>query len=285
MCKSSLVGTVFDIKQLSVFDGPGIRTTVFLKGCPLRCDWCHNPEGLSPFPELMVGGNCGGCGNCQKVCPSPESCRGCGKCAQICPLGIRRICGTRYTAEALADLLLRDAGYLKENDGGYTLSGGEPLYQPAFTLELLERLEGNHRAIETSGFCSGEVFSAAMERVELLIMDLKLIDSALHHQHTGVDNHTILSNLKRLKQGVTPFLIRIPLIPGVNDGDENLSATAALLKNAPRLLGVELLPYHKTAGAKYAMVGKQYLPRFDCEQTPKAIPGIFLHEGIPCRIL
>lgn len=282
----NICGVVFDIKQFAIFDGPGIRTTVFFKGCPLRCQWCHNPEGLSATVELMVSKNsCTRCGNCEKACPSPGKCATCGKCVLACTLGLRRLCGTAYTAEALAALLLRDAAYLAANGGGYTVSGGEPTFQPEFLLALLKLLQGNHRAVETSGYCQGSVFESMLQQVELVMMDVKLIDPARHKLYTGRDNAMILENLERLKKGNTPFLIRIPLIPGVNDGDENLQKTALLLQNNKQLLGVELLPYHKTAGAKYSMVGRTYAPEFDTARPPNANTEIFEKYNIPCTVL
>lgn len=282
----SASGTIFDIKELAVFDGPGLRVTVFFKGCPLRCRWCHNPEGLSFEPQLMASGNgCTHCGACRGVCPTPGACTGCGACVTQCPRGLRRIAGTRFTAKGLAATLLKDAGYLAATGGGYTLSGGEPTAQPAFLLELLQRLSGSHRAIETSGFCPGQVFEAVMASTELIMMDLKLIDPALHKQYTGVDNAPILANLQRLRAGQTPFIIRIPLIPGVNDTPENLCATAALLENSPALQRVELLPYHQTAGAKYPMLGMEYAPGFNTAAAPNQSLSPFAGRGIPARVL
>ncbi|GHV73134.1 glycyl-radical enzyme activating protein [Spirochaetia bacterium] len=284
-------GVVFDIKEFSVFDGPGIRTTVFFKGCPLRCRWCHNPEGLKFTPELMVShGSCTHCGRCVDVCPgtvpgSAEACTHCGRCVGVCPLGLRRICGIEYGAGELAEKLLKDAGYLRSVGGGYTISGGEPTGQPEFLVELLGRLRGNHRVVETGGFCSEEIFRTMLEEVELVMMDLKLINAHLHRRYTGQDNGMILENLNRLKRNAKPFVIRIPLIPGVNDTEENLRAAADMLTDAQALIKVELLPYHKTAGAKYTMVGMEYNPGFDIEKIPNPDTHIFLERGIPCVVL
>lgn len=281
----SATGTVFDIKQLAVFDGPGIRTTVFFKGCPLRCQWCHNPEGLSREPQLMVGSGCIHCGKCQNVCPTPDHCTACGVCTSVCPLGLRRICGARYTARSLADLLLKDADYLRANGGGYTISGGEPTFQPEFLLELLRLLQGSHRAVETCGCCPSDTFARMLMQTELVLMDVKLAAPALHKHYTGRDNGLILENLRLLQAERKPHIIRIPVIPGVNDSEENFRATAHLLENDPALLGVELLPYHKTAGAKYAMVGAAYRPDFDPSQPPNLSTRPFSDAGIPCKIL
>lgn len=279
-------GIVFDIAQMTVNDGPGVRTTVFLKGCPLRCQWCHNPEGLSFAPQLMFSpGNCIHCGACRKVCPHPEGCTGCGACTQVCPTGARRLSGRVYEAEELAALLKRDQELLSALGGGVTFSGGEPTAQSGFLIEVLDRLEGMHRAIETSGCCPTDAFAALLKRLDYIIMDIKLADSEQHRHYTGVDNHLILQNLEQVKESGKPFCIRIPLIPGVNDSTENLERTAALLEGSRHLERVELLPYHKTAGAKYPMVGKEYAPGFDPERIPNADREPFLRRGIPCSVL
>ena len=251
---ASAVGTVFDIKQLAVYDGPGIRTTVFLKGCPLRCMWCHNPEGLSYQPQLMVSSNnCLHCGACVEACPNGgKSCTVCGQCIRACPQGLRKLCGKRYTAQELAWKLLRDKDYLAAMSGGVTFSGGEPTGQPEFLLETLDRVAGMHRAIETSGYCSGSVFEAVLARVEYVMMDLKLMDPEQHRHYTGVSNEPILENLERLKKSGRPFRIRIPVIPGVNDSEENFGAAARRLLDADDLEQVELLPYHVTAACATA---------------------------------
>lgn len=283
----SAVGTVFDIKQLAIYDGPGIRTTVFFKGCPLRCMWCHNPEGLSYQPQLMVStGNCLHCGSCLAACPSGgATCTACGRCIRACPNGLRKLCGTRYTAQELANKLLRDAAYLDSVGGGITLSGGEPTGQPEFLLELLDRTAAMHRAIETSGYCGEAVFSSMLARIDYVMLDLKLIDEERHRHYTGVSNAPILENLERLKKSDKTFRIRIPVIPGVNDSDENFEQTAQLLTDAKGLELIELLPYHVTAGAKYEMVGRRYQPEFDTTAAPRLNTEPFRKYGLPCTHL
>ncbi len=279
-------GLVFDIKELSVFDGPGIRITVFLKGCPLRCQWCHNPEGISFLPELMASPNgCLHCGKCDEVCESPDHCTVCGKCVKVCPRGLRRIAGTSYEAKELADKLLRNADYLHSTGGGYTFSGGEPTAQPRFLLAVLKHLQGNHRTIETSGYCAPDVFGQILENVELVFLDLKVIDPVLHRHFTGVDNDLILQNLELLKSSQVPFTVRIPVIPGVNDTASNMRQTAELLTGCENLQAVELLPYHVTAGAKYNLMGLTYAPDFDISQTPNLDLLEFEALGIPCKII
>jgi len=279
-------GIVFDIKQMAVFDGPGIRTTVFLKGCPLRCQWCHNPEGLSVKKELMVSPNgCLKCGKCKEACSHPEDCIVCGDCIRACPLHLRKVCGVEYEAAALAKKLLRDKAFLEANGGGITISGGEPTAQPEFLLELLEEINGMHRAIETCGYCDEAVFREVLKHLEYVMMDIKHTDPEVHRHYTGKSNDKILCNLEILKESGKPFVIRVPLIPGVNDSHENMEATAQLLKGTQNLERVELLPYHQTAGAKYGMVGRRYRPEFDPERNVQSFPEVFEDYGIKCKVM
>ena len=216
-------GVVFDVKEFAVFDGPGIRTTVFMKGCPLRCAWCHNPEGLAPAPQLMVSrAACTHCGACRRICPHPDACTACGECVAVCPGGYRRIAGQTYSADDLAARLQKDADVYRLSGGGVTFSGGEPLMQWAFVREVISRLSGVHTAIETSGFCADEVFAQAIETVSLIMMDWKVSDPALHKRWTGVSQDPILRHLNMLCAGDTPFILRMPIIPGVNDNPEHL---------------------------------------------------------------
>jgi pyruvate formate lyase activating enzyme len=288
------MGIIFDIKEFAVFDGPGIRTTVFFKGCPMRCRWCHNPEGFSFEPQLMVSPiGCTHCGKCGAVCPwlekpaplPPRGCTLCGHCITVCPMGLRRVSGVEYTAEELSKNLLKDAAYLKSNGGGYTVSGGEPTGQGEFLLELLRKLRGSHRAMETSGCCPQDLFSDVLEELELVLMDLKIIDSKKHWHFTGADNAIILNNLELLKRSLKPHIIRVPIIPSVNDDEKNLLAIADLLQDDKGLIRFELLPYHKTAGAKYTMLNMEYKPEFDIEQTPNYNTSIFLLKDIPCQVI
>lgn len=276
-------GVVFDIKQFAVFDGPGIRTTVFLKGCPLRCMWCHNPEGLSFSPQLMVSQNgCTRCGICRKACVFPEKCTLCGACVAVCPNRLRKICGEWITASALSDKLLRDLEYLKTQGGGVTFSGGEPTGQTKFLLECLRRLRPMHRAIETCGYCRSDIFKQILGELDYVIFDLKVINEEKHKYYTGVSNRLILENLEELKRSGISFRVRIPVIPGVNDTEDNYRETAQLLKGAEHLEMVELLPYHETAGAKYEMVALKYMPDFDINHQPKLETTAFKDAGIRC---
>ena len=249
-------GTVFSIEEFAIHDGPGIRTTVFLKGCPLRCTWCHNPEGQNPRIEEMV------------------------------KKGERSTCGERYSPRELAEKLLRNEEIFKMNGGGVTFTGGEPLAQAQFLLEVLEELGGRiHTSIETSGYAPMEVFREVTGKMDLVMMDIKLVNSKRHRKWTGKGNALILGNLETLIASGQPFIARIPLIPGVNDDEENLEATAALLEGTTGLQRVELLPYHKTAGAKYPMVGREYIPGFNTEIPPRLDTGPFEKRNIKTMIL
>ncbi|MBR1707595.1 MAG: glycyl-radical enzyme activating protein [Clostridia bacterium] len=279
-------GVVFDIKEFAVYDGPGIRNTVFLKGCPLSCQWCHNPEGLSPEPQLMVSvAACTHCGRCQAVCPSPAHCILCGRCIPVCRAGLRRIVGQRYTPEALAARLLRDRDVYDMSGGGVTFSGGEPLLQWPFVSETIRLLEGVHTAIETSGCVGDAVFRDALASVDLVMMDWKVSDSEALRHFTGADPEVVLRHLRMLTAGEVPFILRMPTIPGVNDNREHFMRVAELLEDASALVRIEVLPYQRAAGAKYGMVGKQYHPEFDETKDPAVFAGIFDEAHLPYRVM
>ena len=253
-------GIIFDIKEFALNDGPGIRTTVFFKGCPLRCIWCHNPEGLSPKRELYVKKK--GCLDC-KLCAVPcdhEECREFGRCLHICPKNLVSVAGVEWEAEKLAERLLKDEQFFISSGGGVTLSGGEPLLQADFAIELLSLLEGRvHRAIETSGYADRDRFCKVVDKCDLVIMDLKLFDSEEHKKYTGVDNLKILDNAEWLRSSGKPHMFRIPLIPGITDTEKNLSAFAEFVGEDR----VELMSYNKLAPAKYESVGRKYTDAID----------------------
>ncbi len=248
-----MTGTVFSINEFTVHDGPGCRVTVFLKGCPLRCRWCHNPEGLDPNPQLMwKKSRCTGCGRCLQGCNHSE-CRPFGRCLHACPLGLLSVSGTEWTAEDLANRLNGYAEFL--DDGGVTFSGGEPLMQIDFIEDVCRRLK-IHKAVQTSGYATGEVFRRMLGCTDYVLMDMKLADSARHKQYTGRDNAPILHNYKLLLESGIPHVIRVPLIPGITDTPENMADIAALTRDSD----VEFVRYNPAAGAKYEMVGMEFNP-------------------------
>ena len=249
-----MMGRIFDVKEMSLHDGPGLRTTVFFKGCPLRCRWCHNPEGLSGDAELLFNKvRCRACGLCRGGCSHSE-CAPFGRCLRVCPENCLQTVGREIDARDLARELLSGAEILGDTFGGFTFSGGEPLFQTDFLLALAKELRGQHLCLETSGFAAREDFWAAIEIVDLVLLDIKLFDPALHKKYTGKDNARILENYAALKESGTPYVIRTPLIPDVTDTKENLAAIRSLIGEDPW----EQLPYNELAGAKYPMLGKKY---------------------------
>ena len=272
-------GTIFDIKGFALNDGPGIRTTVFMKGCPLRCLWCHNPEGLSPEPELYVKqGKCAHCGKCTAGC-GHEDCRPYGRCLHVCPNGCVSVCGNRMTSAELAERLLRDRDVYEMSGGGVTFSGGEPLMQHGFAAEVLGILagEGISCAMETSSFANHDVYRKTLENVDLVMADMKLFDRDAHIRYTGVPNDVIRQNLRWLMdESGKKYVIRVPLIPGITDTDENLAAIGEFIGDSP----AELLPYNALAGAKYSSVGKTYTLSADEYRADERILKFFSHAVI-----
>ena len=255
------VGTIFNTQHFCIHDGPGIRTTVFFKGCPLRCLWCHNPEGLARARQPSFAENqCVGCGACAQILPDASM----DALAAVCPTGARSVVGTTVATGDLLALLLRDRRYYGE-DGGVTFSGGEPTMQPVF-LEAMLRLSveaGLHTALETSGFCEYAILERIAPDVGLFLFDYKESDPARHRELTGVDSGRILDNLRRLHDAGAKVLLRCPIIPGLNDRDEHFAAIARMTCQLPGLLGAELLPYHRLAASKAQRVG--LLPQTDYE--------------------
>ncbi|MCE5344813.1 MAG: glycyl-radical enzyme activating protein [Bacteroidales bacterium] len=278
-------GIIFNIEEFAVHDGPGIRKLVFFKGCPLHCTWCHNPEGISFRKELMVSNaSCIKCGKCKEICIHKE-CTVCGNCVDVCPLRLRKISGMEMEATELAKKLLKGEEVLINSGGGITISGGEPLAQPAFFFDLVQHLKPLNIAVETSGYARNEIFRKMVSEVDLILMDIKHTDSEIHKNYTGVDNSLILENLEYLCRSATDFFIRIPLIPGVNDSVLNMERTAALIKDARHLRRVELLPYHQTAPAKYSMVNKVFKPEFDTNKKVNIWLDIFEKHNINAIVL
>lgn len=256
-------GIIFDIKEFSLNDGAGIRTTVFMKGCPLSCIWCHNPEGLSANRELYVKrGNCQNCGLCQKPC-GHEDCKPFGRCLHICPRDLVSIAGVEWESHKLTEKLLSQADFLKSVGGGVSFSGGEPLLQHKFVGEVLNGLDGKiHRAIETSGYADSEIFEKIISKCDFVYMDLKLFDNQEHKKYCGVGNEKILKNAEILKKSGVEYIFRIPLVPCITDTEENLRSLAEFVDESP----VELLPYNRLAPAKYKNAGREFTKLVDSEK-------------------
>ena len=264
---------IIDVKRHAIHDGPGIRTTVFFKGCPLNCLWCHNPEAISPDPEIgFYPDDCIGCGKCAEVCPndaiqmdSPGRidrmlCQRCGKCADVCPgTGLRKV-GTYYELDQLVELLLRDRTYYEVSGGGVTLSGGEPTFYMDYAGQLLRRLkeQGIHTAIQTAGCFDYTAFQTnILPFISLILYDIKLIDPEKHRFYTGSGNRVILENFRRLiKDSPAPMIPRIPLIPGITATPENLQAISDFLQECG-LTRCWLLPYNPLGFSKRENIGKE----------------------------
>ena len=265
-------GLIFDVKEFALHDGGGIRDTVFFKGCPLRCVWCHNPEGLEPKKELYIRkARCVSCGLCQRSCDHAD-CAPFGRCLHVCPQNLVSVAGEEWESEELAGRLLRHQAIFESTGGGVTVSGGEPLLQAEFCNELLSHLRGKiHIAMETSGYASQEVFERVTALCDLVMMDLKIADPAEHKRFTGVDNAPILANAKRLQESGRKHLFRVPLIPSITDTEENLRAIAEIAGESP----VELLPYNTMAAAKYQNVGRAFTDRIGDARLPKDPTAFF----------
>ncbi len=264
-------GTIFDISRYAIHDGPGIRTTVFFKGCPLSCWWCHNPEGIAPGPHVALRpGRCVRCGECIAICPNhaiafsdqaartdPSLCRLCLECAQVCCADAREVVGRSVALEDVMAEIRQDVAFYDESGGGVTFSGGEPLMQPDFLLELLEacgRLD-IHRAVETSGYARREVLLKVAAQADLFLYDLKHMDPEIHRKYTGVRNEVILENLTQLGRRGAHICIRLPLIPGVNDDRRNVEETGAFVATLDHVDHIDILPYHDVMRSKYKRFG------------------------------
>lgn len=280
-------GNVFSIEEFSTFDGPGIRTTVFLKGCPLRCQWCHNPEGQSFVNVVLRSPNgCQHCGNCIRAAQAVN-----GKTVltedsiRACPNHLLRWCAIEYTPEELTDVLLKNVPILNGTGGGITFSGGEPLAQSDFLIACLRLLAGKtDRAIQTSGYGSRTVFDNVLSNSDRFLYDIKIIDEADHRRYTGVSNTVILENFHTLVHSGVPFIVRTPLIPGVTDTEKNLAAIRDLLLREG-VDYIELLPYNPMAGSKYTLAGMTYRPEFDESVEVNKNLDIFYNAGITAQLV
>ncbi|MGC8746792.1 MAG: glycyl-radical enzyme activating protein [Candidatus Saccharicenans sp.] len=301
---NKMKGMIFDLKHYAVHDGPGIRVTVFFKGCPLHCLWCHNPESISPSKELMLLPNrCARCGDCVKACQygalsqktdgevvaERSKCTLCGDCVQACPREAIQIVGWESEVDEIIKEIEKDIVFFDQSGGGVTLTGGEPLFQPQFAEALIDRLHarGIHVALDTSGYAKEDTFLKIASKSDLVLFDIKIMDEAKHRKFTGVSNSLILKNLKAInRNGETPIWIRFPLIPGVNDDPENLAQMANFLLELSQVKMINVLPYHKGGVEKFHRLGKD--SEFSVYEPPSqekidSVIGFFREKGFKVK--
>jgi len=268
-------GKVFDVQRYAVHDGPGIRTLIFLMGCPLRCLWCQNPEGWTMQPVLLhYSSRCTGCGECAPACPNGavdvgetgdvrtdhSRCTGCGQCVSACPEGARAVAGKEITVAMTMHEIRKDMPFYTRSGGGVTLSGGEPCMQPDFAADVLSSCKGEfiHTAVETSGYADTQSLLKVLQHADRVLYDIKHMDTREHERLTGVGNETILKNARYISNTDVEIVIRIPLIPGYNDSPSNMEATARFVKSLDSVIRVDVLPYHSMARSKYDALGIEY---------------------------
>lgn len=294
-------GHVFNIQKFSLHDGDGIRTIVFMKGCPLHCLWCSNPESQRVNTEISVKMmRCIRCGTCERVCRQNairlqddavtldrDRCKACGTCVEHCNAGALSLLGQRMSVEECFEKVMADKAFYESSGGGVTFSGGEPLLQPVFLKSALERFKeaGVSTVIETCGHVSREVLAEILPLVDTFYYDLKLFDAAQHEHFTGVSNETILGNLAYLQEAGSRILVRMPVIPGVNDSDANAAATGKFLKETG-ITDMQLLPYHSYGASKYPTIGREYTfqSHTPSEEEMEHIRSVIAGYGVRVKI-
>ena len=290
-------GIVFDIKRMAIHDGPGIRTTVFLKGCNLSCKWCHNPESIDFKPEIMLDINkCIGCRECEKVCEydaqifingkheiDKDKCTLCGKCIKVCPTRTLKICGEETTVQKTIEYILRDELFYNHSSGGITISGGEPLCQFEFTKKLLyaAKSKGLNTIVDTNGYCKWDLLEELMPFVDIFRIDLKHMDPKKHKKLTEKDNKIILDNIKKLSCKNKKAAIAIPIIKDINDSDSHINKVADFLSSLPKKYPVNLLPYHDYYISKCNQIGRK-CKKYESPSEDKigSIKSILENNGI-----
>jgi pyruvate formate lyase activating enzyme len=294
-------GIVFDIQRFSIHDGPGIRTIVFLKGCPLSCRWCSNPESQSLKPVIMYQKmNCIHCGRCIAACKkgaisinnkgfiNRDICTACGECVNVCPASALTIKGRKMTVEQVVKELKKDAIYYRKSGGGITLSGGEPLVQSDFSQEIFKacKAQGWHTAIETTGYATPETIEKVFPYIDLALMDIKNINSDIHKEYTGISNEIILENVKQVSK-ITKMVVRVPVIPNFNSSEQSILETCKFVKTLNNVDTVHLLPYHTYGENKYDLLGRDYLMKESKSVNSDEIENlkkIVESQGIKCII-
>ncbi|MFH1559966.1 MAG: glycyl-radical enzyme activating protein [Chloroflexota bacterium] len=296
-------GVVFNIQKFSVHDGPGIRTTVFMKGCPLQCRWCSNAESINPKPELgIIRSSCNSCGRCVEACPESaislddggaivfnrDQCTACGECVPVCFPGALTIYGKQVTVDDVFKEVIRDRAFYASG-GGVTVSGGEPLWQADFVTALFKKCReaGIGTCLDTCGYAATDRLREVLAFTDYVLYDVKHMDADCHQQFTGVPNGLILSNAKVVASSGTPMICRIPLIAGVNDTTHNITEMARFVRTLGDGIVVELLPYHRLGIGKYQTLDKPYLGETfvtpSSEQT-ESVKRMFEEHGVPCSI-
>ncbi len=296
-------GYIFDIKRYAIHDGPGIRSTVFLKGCSLKCRWCHNPESWKIHPELSLRpGRCIGCGRCIEDC-SPgaismiggkpvtdiKKCRLCGRCVDTCLTGAREIIGKETTVLEVISEVEKDRIFYDQSGGGVTFSGGEPLMQSKFLTALLDqcRMKGIHTAIDTTCYAEPEVIQAVAGKTDLFLCDIKHMDNRMHQEYTGVGNELILNNIRELAKVDTKMIIRVPIIPGFNDDRKNIETTAQFVKSLQKTDRIDILPYNRGGLEKSVRLSADFdLMKTDTpgDEDMESIADVFRNCGFEVKI-